>query len=213
MGSAPDEARSRTVTLEVSPGGVWWTTNGAQRPSHTPRSASVLRRRGTAFVRTVKGPPGAPTVVLLHGWAATAGLNWHQAFEPLSRYFRVIAPDLHGHGRGVRSRRPFRLADVADDVAETLDILDAAPAIAVGYSMGGPVAQLLWRRHPESVTGLVLTATGADFVRGNRERYALAALAQILAGTRAPRARCAGYPPAWPAGCSAPVPRGRRTSR
>jgi len=143
----------------------------------------VLRRRGTTFVRTVKGPPGAPTVVLLHGWAATAGLNWHQAFEPLSRYFRVIAPDLHGHGRGVRSRRPFRLADVADDVAETLDILDAAPAIAVGYSMGGPVAQLLWRRHPESVTGLVLTATGADFVRGNRERYALAALAQILAGT------------------------------
>ncbi len=149
-----------------------------------PRGRRIeLFHRGTTFVRTIKGPPGAPTVVLLHGLAATAALNWHQVFEPLGEHFRVIAPDLRGHGRGIRSSRRFRLSDCATDVAETLRVLDADPAIVVGYSMGGPVAQLLWRDHHEQVSGLVLCATGADFVPGNRERYALIALAQILAGT------------------------------
>jgi 3-oxoadipate enol-lactonase len=149
-----------------------------------PRGRRIeLHRRGTTFVRTVKGPAGAPTVVLLHGLAATAALNWHTVFEPLSQHFRVIAPDLRGHGRGIRSPRRFRLADCAEDVAETLRALDGDPAIAVGYSMGGPVAQLLWRAHPDLVSGLVLCATGVEFVPGNRERYAMVALAQILAGT------------------------------
>ena len=152
--------------------------------SHIPHGTRiVLHKRGTTFARTIKGPPGAPTVVLLHGWSATAALNWFQAFEPLSEHFRVIAPDLRGHGRGIRSHRRFRLADCATDVAETLRRLDAGPAIVVGYSLGGPVAQLMWRDHRESVSGLVLCATGAEFVAGNRERYAFAALAQILAGT------------------------------
>jgi pimeloyl-ACP methyl ester carboxylesterase len=153
-------------------------------PQHIPRGRRiVLHKRGTTFVRTIKGPPGAPTVVLLHGWSATAALNWFQAFGPLAEHFRVIAPDLRGHGRGLRSARRFRLADCAADVAETLRCLDAEPAIAIGYSMGGPVAQLLWRDHPDVVSGLVLCATGADFFPGNRERYAFAALSQILAST------------------------------
>jgi 3-oxoadipate enol-lactonase len=159
----------------------------ARRPAprpNIPRGRRIeLYRRGTTFVRTVKGPPGAPTVVLLHGLAATAALNWHQVFAPLSEHFRVIAPDLRGHGRGIRSGRRFRLADCAADVAETLRALDADPAIAVGYSMGGPVAQLLWRDHSEVVSGLVLCATGAEFVPGNRERYAMVALTEILAST------------------------------
>lgn len=149
-----------------------------------PRGRRIeLHRRGTTFVRTIKGPPGAPTVVLLHGLAATAALNWHQVFQPLSEHFRVIAPDLRGHGRGIRSGRRFRLADCAGDVAETLRALDADPAIVVGYSMGGPVAQLMWRDHPDVVSGMVLCATGAEFVPGNRERYAMVALSQILVGT------------------------------
>jgi 3-oxoadipate enol-lactonase len=157
----------------------------ARVPVHgIPRGRRIeLHRRGTTFVRTIKGPPGAPTVVLLHGLAATAALNWHQVFTPLSEHFRVIAPDLRGHGRGIRSRRRFRLADCAADVAETLRALDADPAIVVGYSMGGPVAQLMWRDHRDVVSGMVLCATGAEFVPGNRERYAMVALSQILVGT------------------------------
>ncbi len=160
------------------------TTDDRAPVPNIPRGRRIeLHRRGTTFVRSIKGPAGAPTVVLLHGLAATAALNWHQAFEPLSEHFRVIAPDLRGHGRGIRSRRRFRLADCAADVAETLRALDADPAIVVGYSMGGPVAQLLWRDHRDVVSGMVLCATGAEFVPGNRERYAMVAMSQILVGT------------------------------
>ncbi|HEY4375984.1 MAG TPA: alpha/beta hydrolase [Acidimicrobiales bacterium] len=142
-----------------------------------------LAGRGETFVREVPGPPGAPTVVLLHGLVASAGLNWFQAFEPLGERYRVIAPDLRGHGRGIRSRRRFRLADCADDVAALLEVLEVDRAIAVGYSMGGPVAQLLWLRHRDKVSGLVLCATGSRFVPGVRERLAFVTAVSVLAGT------------------------------
>ncbi len=142
-----------------------------------------LPGRGTTFVRRIAGPPGAPTVVLLHGWIASGGLNWFNAFEPLSEQYSVIAPDLRGHGRGLRSRRRFRLADCADDVASTLEQLDTGPVIAVGYSMGGPVAQLLWRRHPEMVAGLVFCATSYRFIAGARERLIFGTMMASAVGT------------------------------
>lgn len=152
-------------------------------PDLPPGYAVSLPGRGTTFLRVAEGPEGAPTVLLLHGWLASGGLNWYRCFEPLSRHFRVIAPDLRGHGRGIRSSRRFRLHDCADDVADLLGQLGADPVIAVGYSMGGPVAQLLWRHHRSRVAGLVLTATGAEFMPGNRERYAFSVLMAAAAGT------------------------------
>jgi 3-oxoadipate enol-lactonase len=101
--------------------------------------------------------------VLLHGWTSTAALNWCRSFRPLAREFRVVALDHRGHGRGIRSWRPFRLDDCADDVAALTQELGLGPVTAVGYSMGGPIAQLLWRRHPEVVDSLVLCATAARF--------------------------------------------------
>ena len=142
-----------------------------------------LPGRGTTFVREVTGPPGAPTVVLLHGWIASGGINWFQVFEPLSQHFRIVAPDLRGHGRGIRSRRRFRLADCADDVAVLLEELDIDRAIMVGYSMGGPVAQLLWHRHRRKVAGLVLAATSNNFVPGMRARLTFTTMMAAMAGT------------------------------
>lgn len=101
-----------------------------------------------------------PTVLLLHGWTSTAALNWSPTMLALARSWRVVAPDLRGHGRGIRGRR-FTLEDCADDLAGLVRTLDTAPVIVVGYSMGGPIAQLLWRRHPDVVAGMVLCATGA----------------------------------------------------
>lgn len=142
-----------------------------------------LPGRGTTFVREVAGPPGAPVLVLIHGWIASAGINWYQVFGPAARHFRVIAPDLRGHGRGIRSRRRFRLSDCADDIAVLLDELDVPSAIMVGYSMGGPVAQLLWKRHRSKVDGLVLCATSHKFVPGMRERLVFTTLMAAAAGT------------------------------
>lgn len=143
----------------------------------------VLEGRGRTFYREVTGPAGAPTVLLLHGWLASGGLNWFNAFEPLGEHYRVIAPDLRGHGRGIRSRRRFRISDCADDVAALCKQLDTGPVIAVGYSLGGPVAQLLWRQHPEQVAGMVLCATADRFVPGVRERVIFLTMMATAAGT------------------------------
>jgi len=137
----------------------------------------ALPDRGPVFVREASGPPGAPTVVLLHGWTATADLNWLLSYGPLSDHFHVLAMDHRGHGRGIRSRRPFRLEDCADDVAALALATGTSRLIAIGYSMGGPIAQLLWRRHPDLVAGLVLCATARTFAgNGPADRLFVASL-------------------------------------
>ncbi len=136
-------------------------------PPGLPEGRPVeLPGRGTTFVREVPGPPDAPVVVLLHGWTATAALNWFPTFGPLSQHFRVLALDQRGHGLGIRSRRPFRLEDCADDVAALAEELKITRLIPVGYSMGGPVAMLTWLRHRHLVEGVVLCATAARFGAG-----------------------------------------------
>jgi pimeloyl-ACP methyl ester carboxylesterase len=160
------------------------TADAVAAPSVVPPGRAVdLPGRGTTFIREVAGPPGAPTVVLLHGLSATGGLNWIWAFEPLGRRYRVIAIDHRGHGRGIRTGR-FRLADCADDVAALADVLSIHSLITVGYSMGGPIAQLLWHRHRSLVSGLVLCATSRNF-RGNPRDIGLwSVLPFVTAGMR-----------------------------
>ena len=156
-----------------------------RRQSRLPPGRYVeLPGRGRTFVREQPGPEGAPVVVLLHGWTATAALNWASSFTPLADHFRVIALDHRGHGRGLRGHAPFRLEDCADDVAALLGELGVGRCIAVGYSMGGPIAQLLWRRHPTLIDGLVLCATAAKFSGTPRELVlsGMASGGSILAG-------------------------------
>ena len=129
-------------------------------------------------------PDAATTVLLVHGWFASAGLNWAPSFDPLGEHFRVVAPDLRGHGRGIRSRQPFRLEDCADDLAALVEQLGCGPVVVVGYSMGGPVAQLLWHRRPDLVAGLVLCSTTRGFLPGRaRQRYVFGTTMNYGAGT------------------------------
>jgi pimeloyl-ACP methyl ester carboxylesterase len=110
------------------------------------------------FLRDTGGD-GAP-VMLLHGWMASADLNWGAAFDDLAGAgYRVLAIDHRGHGRGLRPLGRFRLEDCAADAAGVLRTLDLAPALVVGYSMGGAIAQLVARDHPDVVRGLVLSGT------------------------------------------------------
>lgn len=134
-----------------------------REPRLPPGRELELRDRGTTFVRELPPPPGAPTLFLLHGWMASADLNWFAVYPELVGRFGVVTIDHRGHGRGIRSRRRFRLEDCADDAAAALDELGIDSVIPVGYSMGGPIAQLLWRRHRDRVDGLVLCATSRNF--------------------------------------------------
>jgi 3-oxoadipate enol-lactonase len=146
------------------------------REAATPATRLVdLPGRGVTRVWECPGPRGAQTLMLIHGVACTAELNWGKILAPLGREFRVVAADLRGHGDGISPGARFRLEDCADDVAALAVALDIRRFIAVGYSMGGMVAQLMYRRHAPLVSGLVLCCTAGN-VRGSPTEM-LAALA------------------------------------
>jgi 3-oxoadipate enol-lactonase len=149
-----------------------------------PGRALELPGRGQTFIREVQGPPGAPTVFLLHGWTATADLNWFTCFDALGEHFRIIAPDHRGHGKGINSKNPFSLEDCADDVAAMADVLGINTFIPVGYSMGGTIAQLVWKRHESRVRGLVLCSTAASFAVSREERLSFLGLTGLAALAR-----------------------------
>jgi 3-oxoadipate enol-lactonase len=142
-----------------------------------------------------------PAVMLLHGWMATADLNWCGVYGDLAGAgYRVLAIDHRGHGRGLRQFAPFRLADCAGDAAAALRELGVTPALVVGYSMGGAIAQLMVRDYPDAVAGLVLSGTAQHWQdqRARRVFKSMGALGLML--SVAPRwtwsagARRAGLP-------------------
>ena len=123
-----------------------------------PARTLLLPGRGELFLRDTGG--GGPAVMLLHGWMVSADVNWFSAYEDLiAAGYRVLAIDHRGHGRGLRPLVPFRLRDCAADAAAALRTLGLAPALVVGYSMGGAIAQLIAREHADVASGVVLSAT------------------------------------------------------
>lgn len=133
-------------------------------PIEMPPARTVrVPDRGEFFLRDF-GDPDGPAVLLLHGWMVSADLNWHGAYGALSDAgYRVLAIDHRGHARGLRMTESFRLTDCADDAAAVLRTLGIERTIAVGYSMGGTIAQLLARDHRELLAGVVLSGTSQHF--------------------------------------------------
>jgi pimeloyl-ACP methyl ester carboxylesterase len=153
---------------------------------------------GRAFARITDPVPGTPPTLLLHGLGATGALNWATCFGPLAAVSQVIAPDHRGHGRGRRVGNRFRLADCADDAAAILRATGSSPAVVVGYSMGGPIAQLLAQRHPDLVAGLILCATARDFRGGPADRMRFATVGALAASARFGPASLAPTAPVLP---------------
>lgn len=157
-----------------------------------------LPGRGEIFVRDSIHSSNAPTLLLLHGLGATGLLNWRPVLDSLCRTYRVVVVDHRGHGRGIRIRQPFRLADCADDVAALTESLGIGSFFAVGYSMGGPISQLLWQRHHDRIEGMVLCATACRFASDDR-RLASHVISPMLnvAGRVAPRKMIQRAAKAW----------------
>jgi 3-oxoadipate enol-lactonase len=143
-----------------------------------------LPGRGATRVWECAGPRGAETLVLIHGVAVTAELNWGKVFAPLARHFRVVAADLRGHGDGMAAGSRYRLEDCADDIAALAAVLGIRRFVAVGYSMGGMVAQLLYRRHAPLLSGLVLCCTARNVHESPMERLAAVGLPAMAAAVQ-----------------------------
>ncbi|CAN5552053.1 hypothetical protein BH10ACT2_BH10ACT2_13650 [soil metagenome] len=129
-----------------------------------PGYTAKLPGRGEVFYRHHRhADASAPTLLLLHGWTASADLQFFTAYEAFAEHYSFIAVDHQGHGRGVRRPEKFELIDAAEDAAALVRQLALGPVITVGYSMGGPISMLLAKSHPDLVRAMVLQATALEW--------------------------------------------------
>lgn len=117
---------------------------------------------------------GAP-VVLLHAFPLSKAM-WRAQADALGDAYRVIAPDLRGHGESARAGDSATMDEMADDVLALLDRLGLGRVALGGLSMGGYVALNLARRYPGRLAALILadTRAGADSAEGREGRAATA---------------------------------------
>jgi len=103
-----------------------------------------------------------PVVVLLHGFPLSRAM-WDRQVEALSANYRVIAPDLRGHGESPAPDGAYTMESMADDVVDLLDGLGIEdPVVLGGLSMGGYVSLALTLKNPARVRGLMLLDTKAE---------------------------------------------------
>lgn len=120
-----------------------------------PRERSVAVD-GLEFNVAVGGDEDAPTLLLLHGLAA----RWQvfaPVLAPLAKSWRLVAPDLRGHGKSDRTPGGrYRLEDFVDDVRGVLSATTDGPVAVWGHSLGGWIGLWLAAREPQRVRGLVV---------------------------------------------------------
>jgi magnesium chelatase accessory protein len=114
-----------------------WATDGAGWPN---RQASRLLAIGNIRWHVqVLGPAGAPVILLLHGTGASSH-SFRDLLPLLAKHFRVIAPDLPGHGFSQAGGEDLSLTGMARALAKLLQKLEARPAIVVGHSAATAIA-------------------------------------------------------------------------
>ncbi|HEX4559911.1 MAG TPA: alpha/beta fold hydrolase [Mycobacterium sp.] len=102
---------------------------------------------------------GDETVLLIHGMAGSSE-TWRAVIPQLSRKYRVVAPDLLGHGRSAKPRGDYSLGAFAVWLRDLLDELGISRATIVGQSLGGGVAMQFVYQHPDYCERLILISSG-----------------------------------------------------
>jgi pimeloyl-ACP methyl ester carboxylesterase len=106
-----------------------------------------------------------PGLLLLHGLGASS-FSWRDNVAPLARYFRVLAPDLPGHGRSpAPGDGDYRLEALARGIIDFLDRRGVQQTAVAGNSLGGSLALLLARDWPARISALILLAPAAAQTR------------------------------------------------
>ncbi|WP_262851770.1 alpha/beta fold hydrolase [Mumia quercus] len=100
-----------------------------------------------------------PTLLLLHGLGCDSR-TWLPAMERLTERFRVIAPDLLGHGESDKPRGDYSLGGYANGMRDLLTYLEVERVTIVGHSFGGGVAMQFAYQYPERTERICLVAPG-----------------------------------------------------
>jgi pimeloyl-ACP methyl ester carboxylesterase len=100
-----------------------------------------------------------PVLLLLHG-IATSSQTWERVAPLLSERFRLIAPDLLGHGESATPRGDYSLGAHANGARDVLTALGHERATVIGHSLGGGIAMQFAYQFPERCERLVLVSSG-----------------------------------------------------
>jgi pimeloyl-ACP methyl ester carboxylesterase len=100
-----------------------------------------------------------PVIVLLHGYLETLKI-WDEFTIELSKKYRVIAPDLPGHGKSEITEEVQTMESMAYQIKLMLDHLEIEKCFMVGHSMGGYVTLAFLEKYPEMLSGLSLFHSG-----------------------------------------------------
>ena len=100
-----------------------------------------------------------PALLLLHGLACDSS-TWNDVIPELSKHFRVIAPDLLGHGESDKRNADYSLGGYANGMRDLLTVLGIDKVTVVGHSFGGGVAMQFAYQFPDRTERVVLVSTG-----------------------------------------------------
>jgi pimeloyl-ACP methyl ester carboxylesterase len=97
-------------------------------------------------------------VVLIHGFPFDRRI-WDAQAESLSETYRMITPDLRGHGQSPVPDGVYSMDVMAQDIVALLDDLGIERAVWAGHSMGGYITMAALRIAPERIAGVAFVAT------------------------------------------------------
>lgn len=98
-------------------------------------------------------------ILLIHGMAGSSA-TWRAVLPQLAKKYRVVAPDLLGHGDSAKPRGDYSLGAFAVSLRDLLDELGIGRVTVVGQSLGGGVAMQFLYQHPDYCERLVLISSG-----------------------------------------------------
>ena len=154
---------------------------------------------GVEIVYSVQGK-AEPALVFIHGGFADRSF-WSDQMNYFSHHYRVIAPDLAGHGESGKNRKSWNIASFAEDMSAVIKKEKIRKAVLIGNSLGGPVALKTAHLVPETIAAIVAVDTLHDIgvqVPASYYRAQAEAFRKDFTGTMKKMVRSLFHPDTYP---------------